>query len=99
MAYVYVQTSYLRHPKLVAVSKDATLLHLASILWTAEHLTDGFVSSRALKQLCNDVRISVRTRDRRVKELVDAGLWDVLPEGWHVHNFERHNRSSTRHAV
>jgi len=99
MGFVYVQTSYFRHPKIVAVSDKAKLLHLASIMWTAEHLTDGFVPLDALSMLANEVSSRGRWRTKWVSELVDAHLWDELPTGWHVHNFEQHNRSSTRAVV
>lgn len=99
MGFVFVHTGYLRHPKITRVSDKAKLLHLASILWTAEHLTDGYVPPDALPTLCQAVSKSPRHRLSWVAELVSARLWDELPEGWHVHNFETHNRSSTRSVV
>lgn len=99
MSFVFIQTSYLRHPKLAGLHERAVLLHLASILWTAEHLTDGYVPTSALRSLCEEASIVPRWRDRHVADLVSRGLWDELPTGWHVHNFERHNRSSTRAVV
>lgn len=100
MAYVYIATGYLRHPKLTRVSRQAVLLHLASILWTAEHLTDGYLPSDALKRVQTDARIDPRTARERRMELVANGLWDQLPDGaFRVHDFEVHNRSATREAV
>lgn len=99
MGFVFVQTSYLRHPKIVGLHERAVLLHLASILWTAEHLTDGYVPVTALRSLCDEAGIGARWRDHRVRDLVSRQLWDELPEGWHVHDFEDWNRSSTRAVV
>ena len=99
MSYVFVQTGYLRHPKIAALGAQTVLLHLASILWTAEHLTDGYVPETALRALCSDVHIAPTHRIVHTRRLVDAQLWDVLPDGWHVHDFETHNRSSTRAVV
>ena len=99
MGYVFVHTGYLRHPKLVGLNDSAKLLHLASILWTAEHQTDGYVPTTALRQLHDDAGIARRWRHDAVTKLVERGLWDALTDGYHVHNFEQHNRSSTREVV
>ena len=97
--YVYVHTGYLRHPKIVGLTVSQQRLHLASILWVAEHETDGYIPTTALRQLHDDATIARRWRQYSVRKLVEARLWDELPEGYHLHNFETHNRSSTRAVV
>jgi len=99
MSYVFIHSGYFRHPKIKGVSNAAKLLHLASILWTAEHLTDGFLPSNSIDQLVFDLRLARNKRVILIRSLVDHGLWDELPNGWHVHDFEQHNRSSTRAVV
>jgi len=99
MSFVFIHTGYLRHPKLVGLPAGAVLLHLASILWTAEHLTDGYVPESALTELGHTVNNASRWHRRNVQQLVNRGLWDELPNGWHVHDFEDWNRSSTREVV
>ena len=97
--WVKVEQSYLRHPKVARLSPEAKLLHLASILWTAEHLQDGYVPATALRQLCDDVPIASRWRRHYAVALVSAGLWDEVEDGWIVHDFDEHNHSSTRAVV
>lgn len=97
-----VDVGYLSHPKLLGLPPPAKLLHLASILWTAEHLTDGYVPARALLELSRSVPTHSRHTRGYVQQLVDRALWDVVPEpagGWIVHDFADHNASSTRAAV
>jgi hypothetical protein len=99
MTWVKIDIGYLRHPKLSGLPTDAKVLHLASILWTAEHLTDGHVPHRSLTDLSQIADIHPRWAKRRAATLVEAGLWDLVPGGWHVHDFEEHNRTSTREYV
>jgi hypothetical protein len=97
-----VHTQYLSHPKLLGLTPPAKLLHLASILWTAEHLTDGYVAPNALLEVSRHVPTHPRHTRTYVQQLVDRALWDVVPEpqgGWIVHDFTVHNAANTRAAV
>lgn len=97
-----VDVGYLSHPKLLGLSPPAKLLHLSSILWTAEHLTDGYVPARALLEVSRSVPTHSRHTRGYVQQLVERGLWDAVPapgNGWIVHDFAEHNRSSTRAVV
>jgi hypothetical protein len=97
--WVKIDTSYLRNPKVLAVSADAVLLHLASILWTADQLTDGNIPAHALADLAHMARIPARTAPRRADELVKAVLWEGNGTGWHLHDFEAMNRQALRANV
>lgn len=97
--WVKLDTSYLRHPKLQAVSVHARLLHLSSILWTAEHQTDGFVARMHVAAITSAFTLRHDRAQRWVDELVAVALWDERPDGWHVHDFEIHNRTSLRANV
>jgi hypothetical protein len=99
MPWVKVDTGYLTHPKIVGLPSRVVVLHLASILWTAEQLTDGYVPDRALISLSSRADLAPNRRRWAARQLVDRGLWDELPGGWHVHDFEIHNRSYTREVV
>jgi hypothetical protein len=102
LRWVKVDVGYMSHPKVLGLHANAKLLHIASILWTAEHLTDGYVPPRALRELSESVPIAVRWRAHHASALVAAGLWDEADSrvgGWVVHDFAEHNRSSTREIV
>jgi hypothetical protein len=94
-----LDVGYLSHPKLVTLPPKVVLLHIASILWTAEHLTDGYVPDRALISLSSRVDLTPNRRRWAARSLVEAGLWDECDGGWTVHDFTEHNRSSTRAVV
>jgi hypothetical protein len=97
-----VDVAYLSHPKLLGLAPQAKLLHLASILWTAEHLTDGYVPARALLELSRSVPTHSRHTGGYVQQLCERGLWDPVvgaQGGWVVHDFTEHNEAATRAAV
>ena len=95
--WVKIDTSYLRNPKITALSTQAMLLHFASILWTADQLTDGNIPAHALPELALLARIPRSAAPRRADELVKAGRWEANgATGWHLHDFEAMNRQALR---
>lgn len=97
--WIKIDTSYLRNPKITALTPSATLLHLASILWTADHLTDGNLPGHILGELAHLARISKASATKRADELVKVGLWDANGSGWYVHDFEKMNAQAMRAVV
>jgi hypothetical protein len=95
--WVKIDLSYLRNPKVTAVSSP--LLHLASILWTADQLQDGHIPGQTLSELAHQARIGRTVASRRADELVEHGLWIPNGDGWHVHDFEAMNPQAMRAAV
>jgi hypothetical protein len=97
--WVKVDTSYLRNPKITALSSQAVLLHLASILWTADQLTDGVIYDRTVTELAHAARIPKGQVARRVTELEESNLWERNGVGWYLHDFEVMNRQAMRAVV
>lgn len=92
-AYAKFDVGYLDNPKVGPLLEDdrpyAVILHAASILYAAQHLTDGVVRVKAL------LRKTGATSDD-VAALVSAGLWIDLGDGTaQIHDYLEHNRSST----
>lgn len=54
-------------------------------------LTDGFIAFEALEYL----GVKVSTAKKLKVALVANGLWDEVPGGWMVHDYLKHNRSSS----
>jgi len=94
-----LDVDYFRNPKIVAVSRDAQLLHLASILHCCAQMTDGQIADRTLTDLSQTVHIDVRWARRRATELVDAGLWKPNEWGWTLHDFDAMNPQAMRAIV
>ena len=96
-----LDVSYLRNPKITALTPPARLLHIASICWSADQLTDGHIPRRALAELAHQAGVgTTMTAAKRAEELEQAGLWERNGGvGWQVHDFVEMNPGATRAAV
>lgn len=100
-AFAKFDVGYLDNPKIMAVldqSAHAVLMHAASVMYSAQHLTDGGVSEKAMQR-------KVGGTDADAVLLVEAGLWhreghdcpscpQVEPGKAWVHDYLEHNRSA-----
>lgn len=90
-AYFKLDVGYLTNPKVAELTIDkprVVLLHIASIAYAAQHLTDGVFPVRLL------LRINGATQDD-AKLLYGAGLWIDLGNGnAEIHDFLEHQRSA-----
>jgi hypothetical protein len=97
--WVKIDISYLRNPKMTALSPGAVMLHLASILYCADHLSDGHIPRHALPELALMARLSRTAVQARADELIKAERW--LPSGgdWYLHDFDEMNPQAMRAVV
>lgn len=100
-AFAKFDVGYLDNPKMMDVldaSSIALCMHVASVLYCAQHLTDGVVSPRTMQR-----KAGGSAEDTQV--LVEAGLWhqpghdcSACPQPPEnrvfVHDFLEHNRSA-----
>lgn len=100
-AFAVFDVGYLDNPKISDVfdaSPIAVCMHFASVLYSAQHLTDGFIALRTMQRKAGGT-----AEDSRI--LIDAGLWHEpghacewcpeVPEGKvYVHDYTEHNRTS-----
>lgn len=91
-AFAKFDVGYLDNPKIAPLLDDgkpyAVLLHAASILYAAHHLTDGIVRVKTLLR-------KVDADESDVQALFEAGLWEDLGDGRaQVHDYLEHNRSA-----
>lgn len=91
-AYFKLDVGYMSNPKVLAVideSPTAVLLHIASIGYAAQHLTDGVVPIKAL------LRMTGATQDD-ADLLFETGLWidGPTPAKAEVHDYLQHQRSA-----
>lgn len=98
-----VDTGYLDNPKMLDVldaSSTATLMHLASVLYCAQHLTDGHIAPGIPRR-----KVGASPDDDQL--LIDAGLWHAEghdcpdcpqpePRKVYVHDFLQHNRTAAK---
>lgn len=100
-AFAKFDVGYLDNPKMMDVldaSSNAIIMHFASVLYCAQHLTDGVIASKAMQR-----KAGGQNEDTQI--LLDAGLWHgenhdcascpQPPVGKvYVHDFLQHNRDS-----
>lgn len=100
-AFAVLDVGYFENPKMIEVmdaSSNAVSMHVASILYCSQHLTDGFISTKAIQR-----KVGGSSDDAAL--LIDSGLWHApghdcescpeVPEGKaYVHDYLEHNRSS-----
>ena len=102
-AFAKFDVGYLDNPKMLDVldaSSSAILMHFASVLYCAQHLTDGIVAAKAMQRKAGGT-------DADVQILINSGLWHEEDHGCqscpqppagkiYVHDFLEHNRDSAQ---
>lgn len=88
MAYIMVESSVRTHKKFLKVGPAAAWLWLCGIGYCQDGLTDGFIPADAIDFL------GVKKPLPLAERLVEARLWDRVDDGWQVHDYLAHNKSS-----
>lgn len=100
-AFAQFDVGYLDNPKIMEVfdaSPLAIFMHFASVLYCAQHLTDGVITARPMQR-------KVGGTDQDAALLIESGLWhlpghecqycpDVSEGKVYVHDYTEHNRTS-----
>lgn len=100
-AFAQFDVGYLDNPKIMDVfdaSPIAVCMHIASVLYCAQHLTDGVVASGAMQRKAGGTQADTDL-------LLDADLWHLPEHGCefcpqpptgkvYVHDYTEHNRTS-----
>ena len=86
--YVPLVVDYLDDEKFEALSVEAELLYIRGLCLCKRRMSDGFISARQLRRLCdrfdtNPIQVAA--------ELVAEDLWSEMPGGWQVVSWLKHN--------
>lgn len=92
MAWVKLDDGFFNNQKIVSVSKDAKIIYLAALCHAGATLSDGYIPRNAVVILA--AQCDVRSTNKVVNELVDAGLWIPVDGGFDIHDYLEHNTSS-----
>lgn len=92
MAWVKLDDSFFRNTKVVGISAESRLIYLAGLCYASASLSDGFIPKGAVKILAAEAGVSAGPK--RIRELVDAGLWVENPDGYSIHDYLEHNSSA-----
>ncbi len=85
MAWFKVDDGFWSHPKTATLTDAAVTLWVRAGAYSCQHLTDGVVKRPVLRLL--------GAEDAAV-ELVDAGLWVPLSDGWRFHDWDEYQETS-----
>lgn len=77
--------SFLDHPVIESLSSDAFRVYVNAIVYSTDKGLDGLVPTRALRLLHPEGMVA-----GEVKELVTAGLWSAVDDGFVIRNFLRY---------
>lgn len=109
MGWIRLDDAFLDHPKFLEVGPLAGYLMIASIAWANRNLTDGFIPSAQVARLANYEGLARLTWACEIggggedicaanlaQELVEAGLWEPLNEGFQIHDYLDFQSSAAR---
>lgn len=85
-----VDDNFPEHPKVEHISDKAFRLHVTALCYCTRNLTDGVMSTVAVRAM-----LAARKWSKRlVDELVSADLWSVIEDGFHIHDYLDWNPSA-----
>ena len=88
MTWAKLDDGFLDHPKARAAGKDGRALFVASLVFAAQQLTDGFVALDALPLIAAKAEVRPNITAQR---LVRIGLWETGDGGWWIHDWKDFN--------
>jgi len=87
MPWAKLDERFPSHRKVRRLSSDAFRLHVSAICWSAENLTDGKIATDELLLVTSDVK----RHPRLAAECVAVGVWELLADGWLIHDYLTYN--------
>jgi hypothetical protein len=99
MPRINLDLDFLTHPKTLSVSPFAQLLFIRSILYSARHLTDGFVPAGAVAYLTHDLfdhtHAPFPDTGELISQLEAVGWWVKSTGGHTIHDYLEYQLSRT----
>src|SRR5688500_15573898 len=91
MGWIKLDDNFFSNRKIISLSKEAKLLHLAGLCYAGANLSDGVVPLGALRMIA--AQASVTAPQKLIVELKKAGLWRDHETGYIIHDYLKHNTS------
>ena len=88
MTYFKVDDHFHSHPKILTLGLDSVGLWTLAGSWSGEQLTDGFIPASLIARLGGSEPAALA--------LVNAGLWETVPNGYQFHDWEAHNQTKAQ---
>lgn len=90
--WIRLDVDYFGNVKSLLAGLDGRALHLASICWSAKHLTDGLVPAEVVPILLREAGVKRSALDK----LVAVGLWVPVEHDYVIHDYLAHNDSRAK---
>jgi hypothetical protein len=90
MTWAKVDDGFPEHPKVEPLTDRAFRLHVTALCYCNRNLTDGVLTSKAVRAMC----AATKARKKHVDELVFQSLWGALDDGFNIHDYLEWNPSS-----
>jgi hypothetical protein len=90
MTWVKLDDAFAEHPKIARLSDSALALFVVGLAYCNRNLTDGFIPRQVgIGQLryCDGNTVPP------IRELERGGVWEAVPGGWQVHDFDHYQPS------
>jgi hypothetical protein len=88
MPWARLDDAFYTHRKVIDLSPSARWLYVAALCYCNQNLTDGILSPAAAESIG-----LIRQPRQAIAELVKAGLWQRLPDGYEVHDYLKYQFS------
>jgi hypothetical protein len=85
MSYSRFQIGFTSNRKVYNLSNAAFRLYVTSIDWSRGQKTDGRIARQDLRLLPHAPK--GKRAEKLIGELLEAGLWEGLLDGWQIHDF------------
>lgn len=87
-SWVRLDASWLHNPKVRRSGLFGRALWLAGVLYAYRQNTDGQVSADVLDLLATEAGLTMDQAQEASSKLLEVGLWEREPDGWHIHDYE-----------
>jgi DnaD/phage-associated family protein len=91
MAWAKIDDRFFSHPKVRNAGAMPTLLYLASLTYSNEHLTEGFISDNVLPLIAVLAFQDVANVWQNASTLLDVSLWEKVEGGYKIHDYHEYN--------
>ena len=106
MTWVRLDENFAEHPKVARAGPLGIAMHVAALCYCNRHLTDGFIPKEIVRTLLDFTGLGMRMWDGDmvggghdaewslvVDDLVEAGLWEPVDDGWVIHDYHDYQPS------
>lgn len=93
-SWVRLDASWLHNPKVRKAGLFGRALYIAAVLYAYRQNTDGAVDADVLDLLATEAGLTMEQAQEAASRLMEIGLWEREPDGWHIHDYEHCQETS-----